>query len=79
MAKAHRGGEHAGKADKGAESVAVYDAEPGASGLGAVCAGEPGLEVVSSLPNELECTAPGANKGAALAGIARQRRLSRSR
>ena len=72
MAKAHREENLLDKADKGAESIAVYDLNPEqADWVRSVLEGQ-GLEVVSSLPNELECTAPGANKGAALAGIARQ-------
>lgn len=75
MAKAHREENLLDKADKGAESIAVYDLNPEqANWVRSVLEGE-GLEVVSSLPNELECTAPGANKGAALAGIARQLKI----
>ena len=72
MAKAHPVENLLDKADKGAESIAVYDLDPAQMDwVRSVLEGE-GLEVVSSLANELECTAPGANKGAALAGIARQ-------
>ena len=75
MAKAHREENLLDKADKGAESIAVYDLNPEQADWVRSVLESQGLEVVSSLPNELECTAPGANKGAALAGIARQLKI----
>ena len=72
MAKAHPVVNLLDKADEGAESIAVYDLNAEQANWVRSVLEREGLEVVSSLANELECTAPGANKGAALAGIARQ-------
>lgn len=72
MTKAHCVENLMDKADQGAESIAVYNVDDAQMEWVRGIMEQEGLEVVSSLPREIECTAPGANKGAALAGIARQ-------
>lgn len=54
---------------KSAESVAIYSLHPEEEQMLTAFLQKEGLELASSLPQELEGTAPGVDKGTALAGL----------